>query len=85
MIWGPGKPGEKSLGARESTEVRPALLSVRCGLGTGLCTRPIRWVETPDLHPLSVLGGRCGLDFFALKRRGFGEGVLRAGEPWDHH
>lgn len=51
MIWGPGKPGEKSLGARESTEVRPALLSVRRGLGTGLCTRPSRWVETSDFHP----------------------------------
>lgn len=85
MIWGPGKPGEKSLGARESAEVRPALLSVRRGLGTGLCTRLSRWVETHDFHPLSVWVEGVGWVLFGLKRRGFGEGMLRAGKPGDHH
>lgn len=85
-IWDQGNREKKSPGTRESTEVRPAPLSVRRrGLRTGPSSRPSRWVETPDFHPLSALRGRCGVGSFCCIVGVLKKGVLHAGEPGDRH
>lgn len=83
-IWDQESKEKKSPGTRESTEVRPAPLSVRRrGLGTGPPPLPLpsRWVETPDFHLLAALGGRCGVDSFCCNVGVLEKGCCMHGSP----
>lgn len=51
------------------------------GSGPGPRSRPSRWVETPDFHPLSALGGRCGVDSFCCNVGVLEKGCCMHGSP----